>query len=141
MRIPGLDEMCYCEQGTKDNANPSNGYVGYPEEWVLSPHHSSSRYHDRFCSSINVDWEVWFCVSTRKQRNRGCVLLVISTWYMLHCMVSLSLRLASLLKFGRPAVLIQTWKASSSFKFGGGFSVLYPFCHLKCQLGGTVISE
>ncbi|KAI7506299.1 hypothetical protein KC367_g110 [Hortaea werneckii] len=52
---------------------------------------------------------------------------------------SLSLRRASLLKVGRPAVRIHTWKLSSTWRFGSGYVSLYVGYTWR-QLGGGMTS-
>jgi len=57
--IPWLDEMCYCEDSSEEDAKAPNNDVGDAEERVLAAHYGARGYDYGLCATVLCDGGVW----------------------------------------------------------------------------------
>jgi hypothetical protein len=122
------NKMRRSEKRTKNDAKTTNNNISDAQERVLAAHYCACGNEHFLCAAVEEDVEFWYIVSMLAvcDKEERSAPLQISTWYLpLLIIFDLSsCRSDNLLKVGNPAVLIQTWKASSVCKSGSGLESL-----------------
>jgi len=101
----------------------SSGNVSPAKERVLSTNPGNRRNNNRLRTLVRFDGEVYIVCERNgsgKLVSRDALMLT-TIWYLPFNNLSESFLEYNLVNVGRPAVLIQFWKCSSSWRFGGGF--------------------